>query len=95
MKEANYRHEDLHEFDVLREVEDFYLARHKKYGGIYVIFKRYDGEYRFFCILLDKLFDIDTDKLIEEWMNSIGRMITAQRPYSNKFNFGGDEDEIL
>lgn len=90
MKEAHYVHENLDEFEILREVSDFYLARHKEYGGIYVIYS-YDSGYQYHCVLLDKLFDIDTDKLIEEWMNAIGRMVTAQRPYSNKINFGGDE----
>lgn len=94
MKEAKYCHEDLHEFEILKEVDDFYLAKHKENGGIYVVYS-YDSGYQYHCVLLDKLFDIDTDKLIEQWMNAIGKMITAQRPYSNKFNFGGDEDEIL
>ena len=85
--------ENLDEFDILHQVGEFYLARHMK-GDIMVVYA-YDGGYTYDAAKLDDLMNIDTDKLIEQWMNAIGKMVTAQRPYSNKFSFGGDEDEIL
>jgi len=87
-------YENLDDFEIINQIDDFYLAKHKGNEGACVIYA-YDGGYQYHVVSLEKLLDFDTEAFFAKWLDSIGKYITSQRPYSNKFNFGGDDHEIL
>ena len=64
--------------------DDFALGRDKKTNDIVVIYA-YDGGYAYPSWKLSDLLDIDENLIIQKWEEAIGKMITSQRPYSDKF----------
>lgn len=81
-------------FEYLSRDEDFALARDKENNTIVIVYD-YDAGYQYHVTELDKLLNIDTDKLVEQWLEAIGNMITSTRPYKNNFPFlkEGDKHE--
>ena len=84
-------YENLDNFVILNQSDSFYLAKNKETHQAVIIYE-YDGGY-YDVVLLDDLFNIDSTKLFEEWMNAIGKMITSTRPYANKFPFDSKEGD--
>lgn len=71
-------------FEYLNRVGDFALARDKENNELVLIYS-YDCGYEYHVISVNELFDIDTDKILAEWLNAIGKMITSNRPYANNW----------
>ena len=84
--------DDLNRYEILNQIDDFYLAKDKLYegkrGNIVVVYA-YDGGYQYHGIYLDDLLDFDVEKYVNEFwervFTRVGNDITKTRPYSNNF----------
>ena len=80
----DYVNENLDDFEIINSRGEFYLAKHKPTGELAVIFE-YDGGYQYLAVSLNELLDFDPEEFFAKWLDKIGKMITSQRPYSDKF----------
>ena len=81
----------LEEYKIIRACgdfpyDDFALGRIKKTNQLVVIYA-YDGGYDYVSWSINDLFDVDEEKMYQQFIDAIGKYITSIHPYKDKFPF--------